>query len=52
MTDFGTGIGPMILGVALTVCGYRDMYMLCAGIAIISLAMYWAVHGIKTTGRT
>ena len=51
LTDFGTGIGPMILGAALAFLSYRDMYMMCASIAVISLAMYWVAHGFKAAKR-
>ena len=51
LTDFGTGIGPMVLGIMLTAFGFRDMYLMCAMIAVASLIMYWAVHGMKTARR-
>ena len=50
-TWFGTGIGPMVLGIMLTAFGFRDMYLMCAMIAVASLIMYWAVHGVKTARR-
>ena len=51
LTDFGTGIGPMILGAALAFFSYRDMYLLCAGIAVFSLAMYWIAHGFRAAKK-
>ena len=33
------------MGVVLPILGFRDMYLMCAGLALVSLAMYWAVHG-------
>ena len=52
LTDFGTGIGPMILGLVLTAFGFRDMYLICTFIALASLVMYWLVHGFRTVRRT
>ena len=45
VVDLGTGLGPTLMGVVLPVLGFRDMYLMCAGLALVSLAMYWAVHG-------
>ena len=41
LTDLGTGIGPMLLGLMVPVAGYREMYMVCALISLLSMAMYW-----------
>ncbi len=43
--DFGLGIGPYILGIVLPLTGYQDMYVICAGIGLLSMLIYWAVHG-------
>ncbi len=45
ITDLGTGIGPMVLGLVIAAAGYRDMYLSCAVISLVSLMIYWAVHG-------
>ncbi len=45
ITDLGTGIGPMVLGLVIATAGYRDMYLSCAVISLVSLMIYWAVHG-------
>ncbi len=49
MADLGTGIGPMILGVILTAYGFRDMYLICAIIAAVSLVLYWFIHGFRAS---
>jgi predicted MFS family arabinose efflux permease len=45
ITDLGSGIGPMVLGLIIAAAGYRDMYLSCAVISLVSLMIYWAVHG-------
>ena len=45
ITDLGSGIGPMFLGLMIASAGYRNMYLNCAVIGLISLAIYWLVHG-------
>ena len=45
VVDLGTGLGPTLMGVVLPILGFRDLYLMCAGLALVSLAMYWAVHG-------
>ena len=52
VVDLGTGLGPSILGIVVTAYGYRDMYMLCVGIALVSLMMYWMFHGRIRSHRT
>ena len=47
LNDLGSGLGPSILGLLITAVGYRDMYLTCAGIALVSLLMYWLIHGRK-----
>ena len=43
--DLGSGIGPSILGLLITSVGFRDMYLFSAGVACLSLLMYWVIHG-------
>lgn len=47
LVDLGTGLGPMILGVLIPIIGYRDMYLTSAVLGVVSLALYWMVHGRK-----
>ena len=49
--DLGSGIGPSILGLLITSVGFRDMYLFSAGVACLSLLMYWVIHG-RREGRT
>lgn len=45
MLDIGTGIGPIVLGLAIPHLGYQGMYFLLAGIIVVAAALYAAVHG-------
>lgn len=43
--DAGVGVGPLIIGVILPFFGYRGMYMTMAVFAVITLIIYYFVHG-------
>lgn len=45
ISDLGSGLGPSMLGLIVTMSGYRDMYMSCVVIALFSMALYWCVYG-------
>lgn len=45
VTDLGTGLGPMILGLLMTAYGFSNMYIICAFVALFSMFMYWVIHG-------
>ena len=45
MCDIGMGLGPFVLGFALTALGYSQLYLLCAFIALLALFSYWFFHG-------
>ena len=45
IVDLGSGLGPSILGFVLAFSGYREMYLICAFVSLISLVMYWLLHG-------
>ena len=45
IVDLGSGLGPSIMGMILAFAGYREMYLICAFISLISLVMYWFIHG-------
>ena len=47
IVDLGSGLGPTVLGFILAFAGYREMYLLCAFISLVSLLMYWLIHGRK-----
>ena len=51
LCDIGMGIGPFVLGFALTALGYSNLYILCGFITAIALACYWLFHGRKHRGR-
>ena len=35
----------IVMGMILAFAGYREMYLICAFISLISLVMYWFIHG-------
>lgn len=47
IVDLGSGLGPSIMGMILAFAGYREMYLICAFISLISLVMYWFIHGCR-----
>lgn len=51
LQDLGSGMGPSILGLLIIAVGYRDMFLVCVGIAFVSLLMYWFIHGRREGGR-
>ncbi len=38
--DFGFGLGPYFLGNIATAYGYRDLYMILAGLVVVALLLY------------
>lgn len=47
IVDLGTGLGPTVLGFLISFAGYREMYLICAFVSLVSLVMYWTIHGRK-----
>ena len=45
MLDLGIGLGPILLGVLLHQLGYDQMYLVLAGVVVVSTALYHLVHG-------
>lgn len=45
--EISYGLGPLVLGLIITAVGYRDMYLLMAGLATVSFAAYMLLHGLK-----
>ena len=45
IVDLGSGLGPSVMGMILAFAGYREMYLICAFISLVSLVMYWFIHG-------
>ena len=49
--DAGIGVGPIIIGAILPHFGYRGMYASMAVLVLITIAIYYFVHGrhVKVT---
>jgi MFS family permease len=45
--DLGVGIGPFILGLFVPLVGYRGLYIMMAVVTLISLFIYYFLHGRK-----
>ncbi len=43
--DTGLGLGPLLVGLLIPVIGYRWMYGVMAGLAVLSLVLYHTLHG-------
>ena len=50
MLDFGSGFGPMALGILISQIGYQGMYLLLAGVVVAAMVLYHFVHGHKRRG--
>ena len=50
--DFGAGIGPFILGVLIPIMGYRNLYITMAALVILSIVLYFILHGKKVAKNT
>lgn len=46
-TELAYGFGPLVLGLVISMVGYREMYLLCALLSLVSLVAYVALHGIR-----
>ena len=49
--DGGLGIGPFIAGTIIPIIGFRGMYLTMAGVVILSIILYYFVHGKTATLR-
>lgn len=49
--DVGSGFGPMILGTVLELLTYREMYLALSVVAVITIVLYYLVHGRKAARR-
>ncbi|WP_426704706.1 MFS transporter [Staphylococcus shinii] len=43
--DFGAGIGPFVLGVVIPLMGYRNLYLTMSILVIVSIILYYFMHG-------
>ena len=44
-TDFGAGIGPVLLGSIIPLTGYRSLYVIMAILVVFATVLYFALHG-------
>lgn len=51
LLDAGSGIGPIVLGALMPLTGGSGMFLLCAGLVLVSMLVYTAVHGRGRGGR-
>ncbi|MGC4018547.1 MAG: MFS transporter [Muricomes sp.] len=49
ITDTGVGIGPFLLGILVPVVGFGGLYKAMAGVTIVSLVLYYFLHGRKVS---
>ncbi|MBN1188171.1 MAG: MFS transporter [Dehalococcoidales bacterium] len=49
--DIGVAIGPFLFGMLLPLAGYRNLYAVTAGIAVVCILLYYLLHGKKASGR-
>lgn len=45
LSDIGFGASPLLLGPLAELSGYRLMFAVCAGLLVVGLLLYWALHG-------
>lgn len=45
--DLALGLGPLILGLFIPMLGYRGMYFMLAGVVMLSIFVYYFMHGRK-----
>ena len=45
LADFGLGMGPMAAGLLIPHVGCRGVYLVCAAVSAVLLAVYWVSHG-------
>ncbi|MBN1631992.1 MAG: MFS transporter, partial [Thermoleophilia bacterium] len=43
--DTGLGLGPLLCGLLIPWTGYRGMYGVMGGLAVVSLVLYHLLHG-------
>lgn len=48
--DMGVGFGPFLLGFVLPVVGYQKIYYLAALLTLLTIVLYWWLHGRKVSG--
>ncbi|MET0715158.1 MAG: MFS transporter [Mycetocola sp.] len=51
LLDAGSGIGPLLLGMLLTLTGFHGMYAVLAVVILLSAVLYHFVHGFRKFRR-
>lgn len=51
MLDVGIGLGPILLGSLLPVTGFSGMYLGLASFVVLTMGVYWLVHGRRAQHR-
>ncbi|WP_344056413.1 MFS transporter [Prauserella halophila] len=51
MLDAGVGLGPVVLGLFAAASGYAAMFLVLAGMMLLSALLYLAVHGRRPDAR-
>lgn len=49
--DGGMGLGPYLIGTVIPYIGFRGMYLSLSLIVLLSVILYYFLHGIKATSR-
>lgn len=49
--DSGLGVGPIVIGLTVTSLGYRGMYLMMAALVLVSILVYYWVHGKKSAAQ-
>jgi Arabinose efflux permease len=44
-SDTGMGLGPLIMGLLVSWKGFTSTYLVTAGVCVVTLALYWFLHG-------
>lgn len=50
--DFGVGLGPYFMGLLIPYTNYNGLYLVCALISLLSLVLYFILHGKKRSKIT
>ncbi|WP_413335699.1 MFS transporter [Brevibacterium sp. GP-SGM9] len=51
LLDAGSGVGPIVLGALMPLTGGSGMFLLCAGLVVLAMVVYFITHGRRRGGR-
>jgi len=51
-SDASMGVGALILGAVASGTGFAPMYLIGAALVLVSLLLYWTLHGRKVRKRS